>query len=579
MFDIKVIESLSDISHLNNTDEVFADIETDGLYINTRLVQVYQPSVSPDTVYIMDTDILDLEDIKDWLKDKWTIWQGGSYDFGTLNMTTRRFDDTLYLARSAYPQWKVFSLDSIVDNLGLGHLYEGINKKAMQKAGFVIGSYLSQAQLKYAATDVYALSKIWADPGIQAARKLVCYSVDILSLKYSVVYQQNKLTIKQDAVRKELDKLVDDIASNSIKLDGLNPNSPKQVKEFLGTDGSAKEILIGIITKGTQPDGTMTEKAAMAKLVYDQRRLLKRRTSLTSYNYPWVITRFNPAGAATGRFTSTGKDLPRGINAQQVTRDLQYIFNSDDDTKSEKYPDGSSVVHADYSTAELRAGCSIMKDAQMYKELMAGIDLHKVAASLASGGKPIEDITKEERQRGKPVSFGFIFGMSAPAFVEYAFVNYGVVFTPEESAAIKKSYVTRYKGIARYAKDRWSDYKTNPVSTPLGRRNTPRLGTDAINFATQGCIAETMKLAIHYLCKEYPKALDYIYNIVHDAGYLRVPRGQEKLWADRLVSSMKKGWVEMCKSPMLYYKDIPMPVEVEYYDYSSGTPVFNCIER
>ena len=92
----------------------------------------------------------------------------------------------------------------------------------------------------------------------------------------------------------------------------------------------------------------------------------------------------------------------------------------------------------------------------------------------------------------------------------------------------------------------------------------PRLGTDAINFATQGGIAETTKLAVHYLCRDHAEAIKYIYNVVHDAIYLRVPRGMEEVWADYLISSMKKAWVEICKCDLFNYKDIEMPVEIEY---------------
>ena len=565
LFEYKVIDSLEEVLHIRPEVETFGDIETDGLYINTRLIQLYQPATNDKIVYILDTDILDLAEIKVFLKPLWIIWHGGSYDMGTLNMTTAKFDDTLYLARTAYPEWQKFGLDTVISKLGWDKLYEDLDKKDMQKGGFIKGAYLSDRQLRYSATDVYALAQIWKNARIQETRKKLSYQVDILSLKYSIEYQQNRLIVYQPAVRKELDKLRDIIKANDKALDGLNPNSPKQVREYLGTESSAKDVLIKIITEGTQEDGRM------AKLVYNQRRLLKRRTFLNSYNYPSVVTRFNPAGAATGRFTSTGKDLPRGINAQQITRDLQYIFNKD--------TEDTVVVHADYSTAELRAGCSIMKDAKMYEELKAGIDLHKIAATLALPNRTVGSITKAERQKGKAISFGFIFGMSAPSFVEYAFANYGVVFTLGEAQKIKAAYVNRYPQIAKYAKDRWNDYKTTPVQTPLGRRNTPRLGTDAINYATQGCIAETMKLAIHYLCKEFPEATKYIYNVVHDAGYLRVPKGSEELWAKRLVAAMKRGWAEMCKRPMLFYKDIPMPVEVEYNDYSSGEAVYTCIEE
>lgn len=545
----KFIDSLDELKHLSPDVETFADVESGFLYKDLRLIQLYQPAIDP-MIYFIDTDVIDEEEAKEFIKPLWTIWHNASYDFGTLNMTTARFDDTQYLCRLAYPQWQKFSLDDVVSFLGFNNLYEGLDKKKLQKAGFKKGAYLSNDQLRYAATDVYALSLIWKNHMVQKCRQVLAYKVDILSMGYAIEYQQNGLIPDQEAVRLELDKLVDIIAENYQKLDGLNPNSPKQVKAALGTESSNKETLIRLMSMGGHT-------GELAKLVFDQRRLLKRQTMLNSYNYPKVYTRFNAAGAATSRFTSSGGDLDTGINAQQIPRDLQYIFNTD--------TEDTVVIHADYSTAELRAAASIMNEPVMYQELKADIDLHKAAASLVTGNT-IDKCTKAERQKGKSVSFGFIFGMSAPAFVEYAYTNYGVIFTLEEAQEIKKKYTTKYTSINKYHRRWWNDYKDVLVTTPLGHRNKPRLGTDAINYATQGCIAETTKLAVHYLCKEYPEVTKYIFNIVHDAVYMRVPRGTEGEWADRLIVAMKKGWEEMCKLPMLNYKDIPMPVEVEYLD-------------
>jgi len=527
----------------------FSDIETDGLYGYIRLIQVYNPTVSP-TVYILDMDYLD--NLDEYIKPLWTVFHNASYDFGCLGYTTDRFDDTQYLARSAYPQWQKFDLATVVDRLVGPELYEGLDKKALQKAGFIKGAYLSKPQLKYSATDVYALEIIFNDSMVTKCRDILAYKVDILALKYSVRYQNNKILVDQTAVRTELDNLVADIEKNSIILGTLNCNSPKQVKEALGTESSDKSTLIKEIGKGS----------TLAKAVYDQRRLLKRRTMLESYNYPWVQTKFNPAGAATGRFTSTGKNVYRGINAQQIPRDLQYIFN--------KNTEDTVVIHADYSTAELRAGCSIMGDETMYDHLKQGIDLHRVAATFALTDKRPEDITKQERIAGKAVSFGFIFGMSANSFVEYAYMNFGVKFTPEEAKTIRDNYLRTYKQIGQYAQRWWKDYKKVMVTTPMGRRNKARLGTDAINFATQGCIAETIKLAVHYMVKEDERALTYIYNVVHDAAYLRVPNGEEKYWGDLLARNMILAWKEICKLDMLKFKDIEMPVDLEYTDPNTG---------
>lgn len=551
-------QDLSELPNFSPSLPSFCDSETDGFYMNTRLVQIYQPEAS-ELIYVIDTDIIPLEDIKAILKPLWTVWHNASYDFGTLHMTTAQLDDTLYLAKLAYPDWGEYSLDKVIAKLGHAHLYDDINKKSMQKS-FRKGAYLSNAQLRYSATDVYALSLIWQNKMFQKCREVLAYKFDIISLKYSIQYQQNGLVVHQPSVRKELDKITDEIKANELALNGLNPNSPKQCKEALGTDSTDKNTLIHLITNGNK----------LAELIFKQRRLLKRQTMLHSYNYPKVYTHFNPAGAITGRFTSSGGDLPNGINAQQITRNLQYMFNQN--TYDSEGNCTSVVIHADFSTAELRAGCSIMKDTKMYEELKAGMDLHKIAATLAMGGKP-EDVSKEDRQKGKAISFGLIFGMSADSFQEYAYVNYGVVFTAEECKAIKAAYVNRYPQINKYHKEKWNSYKTEPVMTPLGHRAKARLGTDAINHATQGCIAETTKLAVHYLVKEDSRALDYIFNIVHDAEYLRIWKQPDAksvtleevdYWSKLVIKTMKKGWDEMCKMPMLYYKDIPMPVELEY---------------
>jgi DNA polymerase I-like protein with 3'-5' exonuclease and polymerase domains len=545
----KICDSLDEVKHFKTDVETFSDIETQFLYVNTRLVQVFQPETDR-TIYILDTDIIPLEDIKAWLKPLWTIWQGCTYDFGTLNMTTSKFDDTLLLARSAYPEWKEFKLDNIVSRLGYDYLYDGLDKKELQKMGFVPGAYLSQEQLRYAATDVYALYKIWQDLKIQETRNLLSYKIDILSIGYAIQYQQNNLYVYQSAVRDELDAVEVKIKDYEAKLGGLNCNSPKQVKEALGTTSSDKKTLIKLIGEGN----------ALAEAVFTQRRQLKRKGFLNKYNYPWVETRFNPAGAATGRFTSTGGDLERGINAQQITRNLQYLFHQPMVIDNEE----TVVLHADYSTAQLRLGCSIMGDETMYNELKAGHDLHKLAVLLVHTEKTLEEVTKAERQKGKAINFGLIFGMSAPAFQEYAYVEYGVKFTLEECQIIKRRYDTKYQQIKDYHNYWWQNYKSTPVVTPAGRRNLARLGTDAINFGTQGGEADMTKLASHYLCRDNPEALKYIFNIVHDAIYMRVPLKDVELWADRLVKAMKKGWEEVCKLPMLKFKDIPMPVEYSY---------------
>jgi len=542
----KVIKDLKELPKFSIEYPCFMDIETEEFYTYIRLIQIYQPETS-DIIYVLDMDELDLNEVKALIKPLWSVFHNASYDFGTLNMTTDKFDDTIYLARTAYPEWQEYGLDEVVAKLGFNNLYDGLDKHKLQKAGFIKGAYLSNDQLRYSATDVYALSLIWKNERLQAVRNIIAYKVDILSMKYAIEYQQNGLIVDRTSVRKELDKVEIDINANDSSLNGINPNSPKQCKEALNVASTDKPTLIRLISEGN----------SLAKAIFDQRRLLKRRTFLTSYNKPKVFTKFNVAGAVTGRYTASGGDLSNGINAQQITRNLQYLFNQD--------TEDTVVIECDFGTAELRAAASIMKEKVMYEELKAGLDLHKIAASLATG-KPLSDITKDDRQKGKAVSFGLIFGMSAASFMEYAFTTYGVIFTLEECKEIKRKYQERYPAITKYHNDCWFNYK-NPgyfVTTALGRRAKPRLGTDAINIPTQGTIAETTKLAIHYMVKEDERILGYIYNVVHDQINARVPKTELLYWKELMVRNMQKAWTEICKTDLMYYKDIPMPVDAEH---------------
>mgnify|MGYP003956868671 CR=1 FL=1 len=524
---------------LNKALPVYFDIETDGLYINTSLIQLRQNN---KTHFIYVNSDEELAEIKKELQQYHLVGYNLSYDLGTLNLVPVAIDDLFYAVKTAFPAIGKFSLDAVVAYFDLD-LYKGLDKKAMQKAGFKRNRVFTPEQLRYAEADVEALEWLYNHKKVQdVIKNNIAYALDIKSLLYAAQYQQNGLLVDQDAVKVEIEKIDSTIEQNYIDLAGLNPNSPKQCKEALGTTSTNKDTLVALMAEGN----------SLAKLIFDQRRLLKRRNMLESYNFPKVYTKFNPAGAITGRFTASGGDMLDGINAQQITRDLQYLFNQD--------TDDTVIIEADFSTAELRAAASIMRDAQMYKELKDGMDLHKISATMVTGGS-IEDVTKKDRQAGKAVSFGLIFGMSAPSFKQYAFTTYGVNFSEPEARGIKNNYMKRYRGITKYHRNAWDNYETMVVETALGRRVRPKLGTDAINIPIQGTIAETTKMAVHFAVMEDKRILDYIYNVIHDQINLRVPRADVDYWTDLLVRNMKLGWDEICKSDLMFYKDIEMPVD------------------
>jgi len=559
--------------------EVMCDTETDGLYGEVRLLQLYQPETS-EYQYLFDMDYIKLDDIKSEFKKLYTVWQNASYDFGCLNFVTDKFEDTLWMAKYALPKERSLSLDIIYNKLFNEDAYADIDKKAMQKASFVKGARLSDKQLRYAALDVIVLHKVYnrlkrikirsyahydfnnvpetIPNNSEFIQDILAYKVDKLTLGHLVTIQQNGLVVHQESVRSEYSdamKKMNDLKNTDY---GINLGSTQQVKAWLDShiDGgysgkTDKNALIKLINDDNK------EIAKFADTVFKFRRLRLRIGNLLKYlNKSIMYTRFNPYGATTGRFSAKGGDgLPNSINAQNITRDMQYIFSQD--------TDDTTVIKLDYSTAELIAGCCIMQDENMKNYILDGVDLHKVSAKLATG-IPVEQCTKQDRQKGKAISFGFIFGMGWQTFIEYAYVNYNVVFSESEAKKIKKAYEKEFPNNTKYARMKWNTYKTKPNYTPQGRLDYAFVGTNAINFATQGCIAETIKLALHYLVKSNKLALKYVYNIVHDSMELRVPKGEEDLWSKLAHNAMIKGWKETSKLDMIHFKNVPLKVEAEY---------------
>ena len=492
--------------------------------------------------------------VRKFIKKHHTVWYNASYDLGTVTYQAGKdlglefkFDDMFYAARTAYPELPKYGLDVLHDYLKLNFYDLSLDKNKMQKSFNTVAAKKArnptQDQIDYAKADVYTLREVWKQKEIQkVVKKNKAYALDIQSLKYSLIYQRNGIPVDREALKRERAALVDKIAENKRILGDLNPRSAPQVCAALGTVDSSKETLIKLMADGNK----------IATAVYEQRRLLKADKMLESWDFDRIYTFFNPAGTITGRFSASGGDVGNGyVNTQQISRQYQYMFHS--------LGDDRTTFEIDYGTAELRAGCSIMKDPVMYQELKEGKDLHIEAAKLTG----IKDPTKADRQKGKAVSFGLIFSMSAPSFREYAFTEYGVNFSERKSKRIHANYHKKYKGISAYHDNCWRNYKTYPFESAFGRRNICRLGTDASNYSTQSSIAEATKLSVHHLVQKYPSALKYIINVVHDAIYMDVPSKDFEKWSKRLSKAMLKGWEGVCETDLFNYKDIPMPVEVE----------------
>lgn len=66
-------------------------------------------------------------------------------------------------------------------------------------------------------------------------------------------------------------------------------------------------------------------------------------------------------------------------------------------------------------------------------------DLHRQTAATVLS-KPLEQVTKEDRQLAKAVNFGFLYGQFPKGFRAYARTEYGIVLTLEQATELRDKF-------------------------------------------------------------------------------------------------------------------------------------------
>lgn len=601
----KVIYLLEDLPNFSPDYPLFCDSETDGFYLNVRLIQYYQPETSP-FVYVLDVDYfgehtdgnaqnslfkalgrtkdvkVTEEDIRELHSKLWIVWWNGSYDQGTLRFGSNKVDDLWYMSKLVLVRLGDFTLDAVTDYLfPREDFYAGLNKKELQRARFRPGP-LSDDQIKYSATDVFVMKKIW-DKIVHKITDQFVYKLDALNLEYTVRWQQTGLKVNEPERAKaevEYQEKLEEITK--LLPVGLNVNSYQQVRALLtwydekwsDEPGNIKELVAR-----WKRDGGVNESDAdyllvriskgcpYSRYIIDKRGIIKTLGFLNTYHFDKVYAHYNPYGTRTGRWACRGyKDIkPKNrsaANLQQLPRKLKKVFGFEEG-------DSRVFVGSDLPTAELRLAAAIYVDDAMIHAFKNDIDLHKLTASRTTG-KKLEDVTDAERKKAKAENFGLLYGMKANKFQQYAFSNYDIVMTLEEAEERRSNWMAIYPGIAskiQQVTKLFFDCKNSNtlenllVCTPLGRWVQPDLYTDALNIPIQGAVAELAKLWIHYLTRMHGTPPP-IANFVHDSITIECEESEAEYWKDLLEKSCAKAWREYCKLPMIKVKDIPMPIEV-----------------
>jgi DNA polymerase-1 len=274
--------------------------------------------------------------------------------------------------------------------------------------------------------------------------------------------------------------------------DGLNLDSPAQVLAAL----QARGIPVSNTRRGTLMPLADASPVVRALLEYRHcSKALIFATSLPGHLHPRtgrIHAHYWQLGASTGRFSCSSPNL------QQIpkTKAFRECFIA---------APHCQLVIGDYSQIELRVAAELSQDPRMVEAYRHGEDLHSLTASLLLE-KPLEHVTKTERQAAKAVNFGLIFAMGAEGLQAYARNIYGVTLSLEEAAAFRSRFFAAYPRMVAWHTRIREEGPPRESRTLSGRRRqwTDAPGVAALyNTPVQGTAADIAKQALALL----PQAL------------------------------------------------------------------------
>jgi len=207
-----------------------------------------------------------------------------------------------------------------------------------------------------------------------------------------------------------------------------------------------------------------------------------------------VHTSYNQAGSVTGRIASSDPNLQNIPIRTELGRRVRRAFIAEP---------GNTLLSVDYSQVELRIVAHMSNDETMLAAFRAGHDIH-AATAAAIYEVPIDQVSKEQRNRAKGVNFGLIYGMSSFGLSRYMDI------TLAEAEDFVNAYFEQFPGVKKYLDGMKAQAaEKGYVETLLGRRRyflglktqtnrniRNREEREAINAPIQGTAADIMKIAM-----------------------------------------------------------------------------------
>jgi len=332
--------------------------------------------------------------------------------------------------------------------------------------------------------------------------------------------------------------------ANLNKKHNINWNSPPQIQNVLFVKEGMP--ILGKSAKTGKPsaDASVLKKLAvqgyeLAQELIDYKfyctanKMFLNRWGEDSAYDGRVHPSFNITNVATGRTSCSDPNL------QQVPRnkELRTLFTA---------PKGRIFIEADYSQIELRIAADYAKENKMINIYKTNGDIHTETARTLTGGR---EPTKDERNKAKAVNFGFLYGMSARGFIDYAFNSYNAVFTIQEAQLYREMFFAKYPRLLDWHKEmeyiceaeggvsnRFGRFRALPLIYSRDYSERASAIRRAINSPVQGTASDLLLMSCVEMHKAFKKEDVKIVGTVHDAVLIDAPANTES-W---LVPEVKR---------------------------------------
>ena len=454
------------------------------------------------------------------------IWQNGKFDTLFLKIKTGimlPISDDVMLMATAY---------DLADKHGLKYMaqkYLGVpdwdikNKDKLSNNADTVEPYL-RCDLKY-TWELYVFFKEVMDETQEKIYKRLL----LPAYKTYRAVEMNGIWMNMDEyeiVREKYKRTEQEQLSKLNSRYPINWNSPQQKQKVLFTrEGENLPVLK--VTPAGKPSADASVLKRLANEGHELPKMILDYTAANTLN-KMFLNRWGDDASYDGRIhpsfnltnVVSGRTSCNDPNLQQVprTKDVRGLFNA---------TDGKVFFEADYSQLELRIAAHYAKEPTMLRIYKEDGDIHNETAKILTGGR---EPTKEERGKAKAVNFGFLYGMLAKKFIDYAYNSYGVTFSQSEAEAYRNGFFAKYSRLLPWHKEQEELCRMlGGVPNLFGRfRKLPKIYSSskweqleairrAINTPVQGTGSDILLSALIEVNKELSQYGLRVCGTIHDS--------------------------------------------------------------